>query len=244
MGNLLLDALPREIYRTLERHFERVAIKRGETLHEPGQPVRHLYFPLTCLLSVTITGREGKTVETGIAGNREMLGVNAFMGGWDTNRYVVQIPGDAIKIKSEPLLEAFDRSKAVRDVLLRYTQALISQISQSAACNRMHDVKQRYARWLLEVRDRIQTEDLRLTQEFAAEMLGVRRASVTDVSAAFETQGLVAVRRGLTRITDSDGLAAIACECYRIVKKEHDRLLGPRADIRLAAGAVGKRQSS
>src|SRR5437870_1601750 len=95
MGNFLLDALPREIYRTLERHFERVAIKRGETLHEPGQPIRHLYFPLTCLLSVTITGREGKTVETGIAGNREMLGVNAFMGGWDTNRYVVQIPGDA-----------------------------------------------------------------------------------------------------------------------------------------------------
>jgi CRP-like cAMP-binding protein len=140
-----------------------------------------------------------------------------------------------MKIKSEPLLEAFNRSKAVRDVLLRYTQAVISQISQNAACNRMHDVRQRYARWLLEVRDRIQTEDLRLTQEFAAEMIGVRRPTVTDVSAAFEAEGLVSVRRGLTRITDSDGLEAAACECYRIVKEEHDRLLGGRAGIRLAA---------
>jgi CRP-like cAMP-binding protein len=205
-----------------------LSIKRGEVLHEPGQPIRHLYFPLTCLVSITITSREGKTVETGVVGNREMVGVNAFMGGWETTqtRYVVQIPGDAMKIAAAPLLEAFDQNKAVRDVLLKYTQALIAQISQNAACQRLHDVKQRYARWLLEVRDRIQTQDLRLTREFASEMLGVRRATVSEISTLFEHEGLIKVRRGLTHVTDSPGLERIACECYRVVRDEHDRLLG------------------
>jgi len=230
MRNHLLDALPAEVYRSLEASFQPLRIKRGTVLHEPGYPIRELYFPLSCLVSITITTREGKTAETGVAGNREMVGVNAFMGGLETTqtRYVVQIPGDAMRIPSEPLLAEFDRDKRVRAVLLRYTQALIAQISQNAACNQLHDVRQRYARWLLEVRDRIQSDDLYLTQEFAAAMLGVRRASVTDMSALFEDEGLTRSDRGLTRVVDGAGLERAACGCYRILKLEFDRLLGRR----------------
>ena len=198
MRNLLLDALPRELYRAIEPRFERLTIRRGTVLHEPGNVIRHLHFPLTCLVSITITMREGKTAETGIAGNREMVGVNAFMGGSETTqtRYTVQVPGEVLRIPSEPLLEAFDRNKGVRDVLLKYTQAMIAQISQNAACNRVHDVRQRYARWLLEVRARVHSDELRLTHEFAAEMLGVRRATVTDMAALFADEGLIEVNRG------------------------------------------------
>jgi len=206
-------------------------MKRGTVLHEPGESIRHLYFPVRCLVSITISTREGKTVETGVAGNREMVGVNAFMGGHETTqtRYVIQIPGDAVKVPAQPLLEAFDTNKRVRDVLLRYTQALIAQISQNAACNRVHDVRQRYARWLLEVRDRIQSEELRLTQEFAAEMLGVRRSSVTDMSRYFEEEGLVRTERGLTSIVDGPALERSACGCYEVLKQEYERLLVPLA---------------
>jgi CRP-like cAMP-binding protein len=228
--NHLLEALPRNLYRRLERRFEPLSLKRGSVLHEPGDTIRHLYFPLTCLVSITVTMRDGETAETGVAGNREMVGVNAFMGGSETTqtRYVVQIAGEAIKISSEPLLRAFDRNKAVRDVLLKYTQAMIAQISQNAACNRLHDVQQRYARWLLEVRDRIQSADLPLTREFAGQMLGVRRATVSDVSMVLEKQGLVTVRRGITHVQDDAGLQSVACECYSVVRDEHDRLLGLR----------------
>jgi CRP-like cAMP-binding protein len=230
MRNLLLAALPADAYASLEPRFERLAIRPGTVLHEPGSVIRHLYFPLTCLVSITITTAEGKTAETGVAGNREMVGVNAFMGGLETTqtRYVVQVPGEAMRIPSEPLLAEFDRDKRVRAVLLRYTQALIAQISQNAACNQLHDVRQRYARWLLEVRDRIQSDDLYLTQEFAAAMLGVRRASVTDMSALFEDEGLTRSDRGLTRVVDGAGLERAACGCYRILKLEFDRLLGRR----------------
>jgi CRP-like cAMP-binding protein len=230
--NHLLDALPGDLYHALEPRFERLVIDRGTVLHEPGTRIAHLYFPLTCLVSITITMREGKTSETGVAGNREMVGVNAFMGGSETTqtRYVVQIPGEAIRIPSEPLLEAFDRNKPVRDVLLKYTQAFIAQLSQNAACNRLHDVRQRYARWLLEVRDRIQSDDLHLTHEFAAEMLGVRRATVTEMSLAFEAQGLIRVQRGLIRITDSGAMQEVTCECYSVLREESDRLLGRRGE--------------
>ena len=208
--------------------MERLAIKRGEVLHRPGRPIRHLYFPLTCLVSITIATKDGKTVEVGVAGNREMVGVNAFMGGWETTQtlYQVQLPGYAMKIAAAPLLDAFDRNKAVRDVLLKYTQALIAQISQNSACNRVHHLNQRYARWLLEVGDRIYTQDIRLTREFASQMLGVRRATVSDTSAFFQQRGLISVRRGVTRIEDRAGLERVACECYRVVKTEHERLLG------------------
>ena len=172
--------------------------------------------------------REGKTAEAGAAGNREVVGVNAFMGGGETTQteYIVQIEGDALKMEAQPLLDAFDSNKAVRDVFLKYTQAYIAQLSQNVGCNRLHNVEQRFARWLLEVYDRIDNMDLRLTQEFIGEMLGVHRPTVTEIANKLEEQGLITVQRGLIRISNVEGLERIACECYTIVKEEYDRLLG------------------
>lgn len=230
MRNRLLDALPQDVSSGLQSHFERIALERGKILHHPGDTIRHVYFPLNCLVSITVTMREGKTAEAGAAGNREVVGVNAFMGGSETNQteYVVQIEGDALKIEAQPLLDAFDSNKAVRDVFLKYTQAYIAQLSQNVGCNRLHNVEQRFARWLLEVYDRIQTVDLRLTQEFIGEMLGVHRPTVTDMARKLEKQGLITVERGLIRISRLDGLERIACECYTVVKEEYDRLLGTK----------------
>jgi CRP-like cAMP-binding protein len=228
MRNRLLDALPREVTQGLQRYFTRVTLPRSRVLHHPGDTIAHLYFPLNCLVSITITMREGKTAEAGAAGNREVVGVNAFMGGSETNQteYIVQIEGDALKMEAQPLLDAFDSNKAVRDVFLKYTQAYIAQLSQNVGCNRLHNVEQRFARWLLEVYDRIDTVDLRLTQEFVGEMLGVHRPTVTDIASKLEGQGLITVRRGLIRIANVEGLERIACECYTVVKEEYDRLLG------------------
>jgi CRP-like cAMP-binding protein len=230
MHNRLIEALPREVTEGFQRYFERVALARGKVLHHPGDTIHHLYFPLNCLVSITVTMREGKTAEAGAAGNREVVGVNAFMGGSETTQteYIVQIEGDALKMEAQPLLDAFDSNKAVRDVFLKYTQAYIAQLSQNVGCNRLHNVEQRFARWLLEVFDRIQTMDLRLTQEFIGEMLGVHRPTVTEIANKLEQQGLITVQRGLIRISNVEGLERIACECYAVVKEEYDRLLGHR----------------
>lgn len=229
MRNRLLEALPQDVSDGLQ--FERVSLARGKVLHHPGDTIGHLYFPLNCLVSITVTMREGKTAEAGAAGNREVVGVNAFMGGSETNQteYIVQIEGDALKLEAQPLLDAFDSNKEVRDVFLKYTQAYIAQLSQNVGCNRLHNGEQRFARWLLEVLDRIQTMDLRLTQEFIGEMLGMHRPTVTDIASKLEQQGLITVRRGLIRISDVEGLERIACECYAVVKEEYDRLLGKHA---------------
>ena len=228
MRNRLVDALPEDVTDGFQRYFERVTLQRGKVLHSPGDTILHLYFPLNCLVSITVTMSEGKTAEAGAAGNREVVGVNAFMGGSETNQteYIVQIEGDALKIEARPLLDAFDSNKAVRDVFLKYTQAYIAQLSQNVACNRLHNVEQRFARWLLEVYDRIDTMDLRLTQEFIGEMLGVHRPTVTEIANELEEQGLITMQRGLIRISNVEGLERIACECYTVVKEEYDRLLG------------------
>jgi CRP-like cAMP-binding protein len=228
MRNRLLDALPQDVTDGLQRYFERVTLPRGKVLHHPGDTIQHLHFPLNCLVSITVTMKEGKIAEAGAVGNREVVGVNAFMGGSETNQteYIVQIEGDALKMEAQPLLDAFDSNKAVRDVFLKYTQAYIAQLSQNVACNRLHNVEQRFARWLLEVYDRIGTTDLRLTQEFIGEMLGVHRPTVTDTANRLMAEGLISVQRGLIRITDVAGLERIACECYTVVQEEYNRLLG------------------
>lgn len=227
-SNRLLDALPRDVFARLERQCETLALQRGRVLHKPGEVIRDLYFPIDCMISITVTMRTGKTAETGVIGNREVAGINAFMGGRETTQteYEIQIPGTAIRMPAPALKDEFDRNRDVRDVLLKYTQAMLAQISQNTACNRLHTAEQRYARWLLEVRDRIQSEELQLTQEFAGDMLGVRRASVNQVSRHLEQRNLITRRRGLTDILDGRGLEAVSCECYSVVKEEYDRLLG------------------
>jgi CRP-like cAMP-binding protein len=228
MRNRLLDALPQDVTDGLQRYFERVTLARGKVLHRPGDTILHLYFPLNCLVSITVTMKEGKTAEAGAVGNREVVGVNAFMGGRETTQteYIVQVEGDALKMEAQPLLDAFDSNKAVRDVFLKYTQAYIAQLSQNVGCNRLHNVEQRFARWLLEVYDRINSMDLRLTQEFIGEMLGVHRPTVTEIANKLEEQGLITVQRGLIRISNVERLERIACECYTVVLEEYDRLLG------------------
>jgi CRP-like cAMP-binding protein len=202
----------------------------GARLHEPGEPIHELYFPLNCALSITITMSDGTTAETGLIGNREVIGVNAFMGGRETTQttYIVQLAGTALKIDSEVLKKEFDSNKDLRDVMLRYTQALIAQISQTTACNSLHKIDQRLARWLLEVHDRVEGNEINLTQEFMADMLGVRRAGVTQTAQKLQENGLIQYKRGHVQVLDRPGLEAYACECFGTVKEEYDRLLGER----------------
>lgn len=228
--NYLLAAMPRELYDKLAPNLKRVSLQRGDMLHYPGEIIEDLYFPIDCALSITMTMNDGRTAETGIVGKREAIGINAFMGGSETTQttYIVQVAGSAFKIDARPLLEEFDRNKDLRDVLLPYTQAFIAQISQTTACNRLHTLEQRLARWLLEVQDRVESNDIRLTQEFIADMLGVRRAGVTQAAQKLQDSGLIRYTRGHVDILDLQGLEAGACECFRVVKDEYDRLLGEK----------------
>jgi CRP-like cAMP-binding protein len=227
--NRLLAALPSDAYSIIEPQLERRSLEHGHVLHKPGETIRDLYFPLGCLISVTVTMRNDRTVETGVVGRRDVVGINAFMGGRETTHteYVVQVPGDAVRVPADAMREEFDRNRDLRAVLLKYTQAMIAQISQNVACNRVHSVEQRYARWLLETRDRVASDDLELTHAFIAEMLGVRRAGVTEVSGKFEGQGIIETRRNHTVIVNVPALEGAACECYQVVQAEYDRLLGP-----------------
>jgi biotin operon repressor len=155
------------------------------------------------------------------------------LGGRETTdtEYIVQLPGNAIKIAADPLKSEFNRNTELRDLMLKYTQALIAQISQNVACNRLHDMEQRLARWLLEVRDRIESDFFPLTQEFMAEMLGVRRAAVTETAGQLKERGVIEYRRGNIKITDLQALKDVSCECYVVLKEEYDRLLGIRSSV-------------
>ncbi len=228
--NLLLACLPRDVYARIEPDLKTVSLARGEVLHRPGEEIQDLYFPTTCLISITITMSGGRIAETCAVGRREVVGINAFMGGRETTQtqYIVQAPGEALRIAADPLKEEFDRHKGLRDVMLKYTQALIAQLSQNVGCNRLHAVDERSARWLLEVRERIESDELLVTQEFIAEMLGVRRAGVTEVMGRLKEQGLIDYSRGHIQVIDARGLEAASCECYMVLKEEYDRLLGER----------------
>ena len=226
--NYLLAAMPSELYDKLAPNMKRVSLQQGQMLHYPGEIIEDLYFPIDCVLSITMTMNDGRTAETGIVGKREVIGINAFMGGRETTltTYIVQVAGTALKIDARPMLEEFDRNKDLRDELLRYTQAFIAQISQTTACNRLHSMEQRLARWLLEVQDRVESNQIRLTQEFIADMLGVRRAGVTQAAQKLQDSGIIRYARGNVDILDLQRLEAGACECFRVIKDEYDRLLG------------------
>jgi CRP-like cAMP-binding protein len=226
--NLLLAHLPADVYNRIKAELKPVSLARGQVVHRPGEPIRDLYFPTSCMISITVRTADGRTVEAGAIGRREVVGINAFMGGRETTQteYIVQLPGEALKIAADPLKTEFNRNTQLRDLLLKYTQAMIAQISQNVACNRLHDMNQRFARWLLEVSDRIESCTFPLTQEFIAEMLGVRRAGVTETAIRLKEMGLIKYSRGDIEITDLKALEAASCECYRVLKDEYDRLLG------------------
>jgi CRP-like cAMP-binding protein len=226
--NRLLTAMSQDLLDKLAPALKQVVLKRGERLHEPGDVINDFYFPLNCVLSITITMKDGTTAETGLVGQREMIGINAFMGGRETTQttYIVQVAGNAMKLDAQILRKEFDSNQELRDVMLRYTQAFIAQISQTTACNSLHRLDQRLARWLLEVHDRVEGDELGLTQEFIADMLGVRRAGVTQTAQALQEKGLIQYQRGQIRVLNRAALEDYACECFHVVKSEYNRLLG------------------
>lgn len=226
--NRLLAALSPDLYEQLSPGLTTVELPQGQILHLPGDVIEILYFPIDCLLSMTITMRDGSTAETGVIGNREVLGVNAFMGGRETTQteYVVQVGGSAVKADASLLRNLFDTNEEFRSLFLKYTQALIAQLSQTTACNRLHKLEQRLGRWLLEAQDRVDSDEIQLTQQFIAEMLGVRRAGVTQAAQKLQDEGLITYSRGTIRILDQAGLEAASCECFSVVRDEYDRLLG------------------
>jgi CRP-like cAMP-binding protein len=223
--NRLLLALPNQDYQRLLPDFELVSLPLGKVIYQVDQQLTFLYFPTTCMISLLNTLEDGMTAEVGLSGNEGVVGIALFLGGATTpNQAVVQIGGEAIRIKAQIVQEEFKRGGAFQHLLLLYTQALITQISQTAICNRLHPVEQRFCRWLLLSHDQIKTDQLKMTQELIATMLGGRRESVTVAAGKLQDAGLIRYVRGTITILDRKGLEATVCECYQAVKDEYNRL--------------------
>jgi len=228
VDNRLLATLPAEEYHRLRPQLEPVAFALGHVIYEAGRRLPFVYFPTTAVVSLLSTLASGMTAEMGLTGNDGVVGVALFLGGDTTpNRAVIQVAGGALQMKARVLREEFARGGAFQQALLRYTQALITQISQTAVCNRLHPVEQRLCRWLLLCHDRVRAAELRMTQEFIANMLGGRRESVTVAAGRLQDAGLIRYARGQITIVDRPGLEAAVCECYQLVKSEGERLLRP-----------------
>ena len=225
-SNRLLARLPPEEMERLLPYLERVSFALGEVVYESGGQQSYIYFPTTAIISLLYLMENGSSAEMGVAGNDGLVGVALFMGG-DTvpNRAVVQSAGGAFRMKTKVLQDEFARGRVFQRLLLRYTQALMTQMSQTAVCNRLHTIEQQLCRWLLLSHDRLNTDELVMTQELIANMLGVRREGVTAAAGRLQEQGLISYVRGRIRILDRVGLEVAVCECYKVVKDEYDRLL-------------------
>jgi len=243
VGNWLLDALSSDAFDRLVENLEPVPFKLGEVIYQSGAQMESVFFPTTSHVSLLYTMINGATAEMGLVGNEGVVGISLFMGGDTTpNRAVVQGAGNALKLQAKPMHAEFSRGSEFQHLLLRYTQALITQISQTAVCNRLHSVEQRLCRWLLMTRDRTQSDKLQMTHEFISNMLGVRREGVTNAAHGLQENGLISYVRGHIKILDRKGLEASACECYGVVKEEHDRLLSI-GDRRRSSRRLGDRRA-
>lgn len=230
--NHLLNALPQEDYERVVPYLEPVSLKLGEVLYESGDQMRHAYFPTTAIISLLYVLENGSSAEIAVVGNEGILGIALFMGGHTTpSRAVVQSKGNAYRLKANLLLDEFNRGGASHNLLLRYTQALITQMTQTAVCYRHHSVEQQLCRWLLLSLDRLNGNALDMTQELIANMLGVRREGVTEAAGRLQRDGLIQYSRGHIEILDRARLEGRVCECYQVVKTEFDRLL-PACDRR------------
>ncbi len=226
-GNHLLASLPPESYERLRPHLEPISFTLGEVIYESGGHMQYVYFPTTSHISLLYTMIDGSTAEMGLVGQEGVVGIALFMGGETTpNRAVVQGGGAAFRMKSKAMLDEFKRGGEFQHLMLRYTQALITQISQTAVCNRLHTVEQRLCRWLLMTHDLAQTDELEMTHEFISNMLGVRREGVTVAAQRLQEMGMISYVRGHIHILDRGQLLSHVCECYQVVKDEHKRLLG------------------
>lgn len=224
--NLLLGALPPVDFERLARHLELVALPLGRILYEPGGQLTHAYFPTTSIASLHYVMESGASAETAGVGNEGVVGVSLFMGGDTTpSSAVVQTAGYAYRLPGRVLQQEFARGELLQRLLLRYTQALITQMTQTAACNRHHSVDQQLCRWLLLTTDRVATRELVMTHELVASMLGVRREGITEAAGNLQSAGHISYRRGHITVLDRRGLESRACECYAVVKREIKRLL-------------------
>ena len=225
-ANHLLSALPRPAYEQWAALLEELDMPLGQVLYESGGKPSHVYFPVTSIVSLLYVLENGASAELAVVGNEGIVGVSLFMGGNSTpNRAVVQSAGRGFRLRASVLMEAFEQGGPVMHLLLRYTQALITQMAQTAVCNRHHSLDQQLCRWLLLRLDRLATNELWATQELIANTLGVRREGVTEAALALQRAGLIRYARGHITVVDRPGLERRSCECYAVVKKEYDRLL-------------------
>jgi CRP-like cAMP-binding protein len=227
--NHLLAALPEAEWQRWLPKLELVEMPLGEVLYESGVTLSHVYFPITAIVSLLYVMENGASAEIAVVGNEGLVGISLFMGGESTpSRAVVQSAGQGIRLAARSMKDEFNRAGPTLHLLLRYTQALITQMAQTAVCNRHHSVDQQLCRWLLLSLDRLQGEELVMTQELIANMLGVRREGVTEAALSLQQAGLIRYARGHITVLDRAGLEKRTCECYAVVKKEYDRLLPPK----------------
>jgi len=224
--NQLLAAMPLEVQQRLFDVITLVPLPLGEVLYEPGGTMKYVYFPTDCIVSLLYVMENGASAEISVVGNEGMVGISLFMGGESTpSRAVVQSAGYAWRLKSQLMKAEFNRHGEMMMLMLRYTQALITQMAQTAVCNRHHSIDQQLCRWLLLSIDRLPSNNLSMTQELIANMLGVRREGVTEAAGKLQKLGVIEYSRGKITVLDRDHLESLSCECYAVVKKESDRLL-------------------
>ena len=236
--NRLLGALPAAEFERLAPHLELVALRLGETLYEPGGKLAHVYFPTSAIVSLLYVMESGVSAEMAGVGNEGVLGISLFMGGDTTpSSAVVQTAGHAYRLSGRLLKEEFNRGGLMQRLLLRYTQALVTQMFQTGACNRHHTIEQQLCRWLLLTLDRLPTNELVMTQELVANALGVRREGITEAAGNLQRAGVISYRRGHLSVINRAGLETRACECYAVVRKELDRLLSD-VQYRQSASAI------
>jgi CRP-like cAMP-binding protein len=224
--NHLLAALSGEISERIFPHLELISMPLGQVLYESGGQLQHVYFPTTSILSLHYIMESGASAEIAGVGNEGVLGISLFMGGNTTpSRATVQTAGYGYRLKGRLMMEEFNRAGPMMRLMLRYTQALMTQMSQTAVCNRHHSVEQQLCRWLLLTLDRLPSNEFTMTQELIASMIGVRRESITETAVILQREGLIKCRRGHITVLDRSGLESNVCECYSVVKKEFHRLL-------------------
>lgn len=220
--NYLLESIPQQEYALLEPHLKEVPLKQGLILHEQGDEIEHVYFPNSGMVSVVVVLADGEqSVETATVGREGAVGAIAGLGPRkSTARAIVQVAGNAVRLPARQLQNAVARSPFLRDFIVRYQEMLLHQAQQSTACNALHEARPRLCRWLLQTHDRLDSDVIALTQEFLAQMLGVRRTTVTELARGLQKKGLVRYKRGKIEVLDRDGLEECACECYGAIRKQ------------------------
>ncbi|NOT10378.1 MAG: Crp/Fnr family transcriptional regulator [Methylococcaceae bacterium] len=228
LQNHLMDALPTEVFERIFPNLEKIDMPLGKVLYESGETLRYAYFPTTCIVSLLYVMENGASAEIAVVGNEGMIGIALFMGGNTMpNRAIVQSAGYAYRLRGAFMQKEVDLYGPLLHLLLRYTQALITQMAQTAVCNRHHSVDQQLCRWLLLSLDRLESNELTMTQELIANMLGVRREGVTEAAGKLQRAGLINYNRGHITVIDRPGLENRVCGCYQVVKNESNRLLPP-----------------